>query len=166
MRLHVLGRVRMCSGSRRTLWRIGSFAERSRVGKKDVKYRSFRRSALDLDIAAVVLNDLLHYGQAQPCTVLLALAHKRFKQCIADWVRDATAAVADADIDPETVVIELDIDAARSVWHGLTRVKYQIEEDPLQFAVIKPAFSASLLPDFDSRVVEFWIAADRLHGLV
>src|SRR5437899_1689137 len=133
-------------------------------GKNKLEHRAFRTGALDAHLAAVVLNDFLDRGEAQPGTVFLAVAHKGLEQVLAHGRRDARTVVGDANLQPLRRAADLHFDFPRIRRRGLAGVEQQVVEDALDLAGIKPAFSPAFLGKRYGNAAELRPGVDALDG--
>jgi hypothetical protein len=100
------------------------------------------RRLLHGNVAAVILENLLHHGQSHPGAIFLAMAHKGLEQPVANSLRDSGTVIRDANFQTFTlpsqpISILPDVPAPPH-----TRSK-EIQQSAFQFLEIEPAFGRS-----------------------
>src|SRR5690349_1667616 len=119
---------------------------RRRARAVDVAWQAHRErraaagAVFRADAAAVLLDDLLGYGKAEPRAALLA-GRVRLEPALVEARRQARPVVGDAQLDPEPVVVEhlarADLDARLALGaHRLERILQQVVQELAQAAGI------------------------------
>src|SRR5258706_6144742 len=125
--------------------------------------RSRRRRLFHRDVAAVILQNLLHHGQSHPGAIFLAVAHKRLEQAVTHRVRDSWTVILDANFQALAFASQLDIDFPGFRRHHLARVQQQVQKSAFQFLEIKPALGRTSHGNPNPYALEFRMRLPPLH---
>src|SRR6202140_4386964 len=167
MRNRILNGSTPLCGYKRMQIRTGRALGASRIlmaGQHDPKDRSALGGTFHHNLAAVILNDLLHYRQSQSGAVLLAIADKGMKEPLLDRLGNAWTVIGDRNRNGASDVGGGDFHCASQRGCGLARVQQEVVQRTLQFALVKPSGKLIVAQDVDRSVVMTGMQANGLCG--
>src|ERR1019366_1805047 len=128
--------------------------------------RSRRRRLLHRNIAAVVLQNLLHHGQSHPRPILLAMTDKGLEQPVAHRLGNSRPVILDANLKALPRASQLDVDFAGFRGHGLARIEQQVQQGAFHFLEVEPAFRRAVAGNPYTDALEFRMRFHALHGSI
>src|SRR6516225_9405860 len=135
---------------------------RSLNWQNDLEHRPTCRSALDHDVPAMVLNDLLNNRQAESRAILFPVAHERLKKSLADLVCYSRTIIRNANFQMVVQLSNIKRYVARTRCDRFTGVQKQVMEHALELFCVEPRFIATVACNGDFNAVEFRPRAHRV----
>src|ERR1700688_3485626 len=134
---------------------------RNAKGNLDSEHCSHLVSLVKVNLAAMILDNLLCDRKTQSAASGLAVAYKRFESGTLNRRRDAGSVIPDANLQASAISSRGDDDLSR-VWRNrLTSIEYQVGDHPLETILIEPTHRYPFMMMLDGDAAE--LLSDTCH---